>query len=610
MLAVNDCVHLREVIATRSNGDVAIRIHKCNKLVSCTVADHGILRAIGDPLPVCETCDLRSPRLADAVDHQAARLHALAVVRQSDQVAVVIPCHNYGKYLAQCLASVTSQTQPPAEVVVVDDAGDDAELVQRLCEQHGAKYLRVEHRHAYLTRQTGFDATVSPYIVFLDADDYLANTYLAECVEAMKDESVGVVTSDLMQFGDLTGAVHHEEINLERDNWIHAGSMVRRIALMSSESLHRAAPAKPFCEDWFVWRHLVRSGWKVSRINTPTYFYRRHADSLSKGGAGCTYYQWAALATEPITLVLACSGREQYWPRMIEWVRQQPRITDVVVIDSGSDLEFRRKIKVWLSSLEIHSTKYISLPESRGLADRDRWADKSAYYSVQNVMPRIYGPMRESVTTEYMLIVEDDVLPPVSAVETLLSHMGRNVAAVSGVVPSRFETGLAIARTEIAAPCLKLGGSGVQPVAASGFGCLLLRRSAMLGVPPFNSGGCGDFDTEFSEAITTSGWTWLLDWGVVCQHGEGLGMLSPDPGLAPWEVGYLSGSLPECSHRGERQGAVLCNIGCPSMQREPQSVFGCTKHGLVTLGKRRSDLKYCVECPDCDGLVQLTSTTV
>lgn len=53
-----------------------------------------------------------------------------------------------------------------------------------------------------------------------------------------------------------------------------------------------------------------------------------------------------------------------------------------------------------------------------------------------------------------------------------------------------------------------------------------------------------------------------------------------------------------CSYRGRQSGAVLCNIGCPSMQSQLVTTFDCRKHGLVTLGKRRRDLVNCLGCQD------------
>ncbi|WP_081440216.1 glycosyltransferase [Planctopirus limnophila] len=64
--------------------------------------------------------------------------------------------------------------------------------------------------------------------------------------------------------------------------------------------------------------------------------------------------------------------------------------------------------------------------------------------------------------------------------------------------------------------------------------------------------------------------------------------------LQPGEEELLE-ALP-CTLRGRKSGAVLCNIGCPSMQSQLVTTFDCRKHGLVTLGKRRKDLINCLNC--------------
>jgi glycosyltransferase involved in cell wall biosynthesis len=40
-------------------------------------------------------------------------------------VAVIVVCHNFGRFLAEAIHSVLVQTRPPAEVLVVDDASND-----------------------------------------------------------------------------------------------------------------------------------------------------------------------------------------------------------------------------------------------------------------------------------------------------------------------------------------------------------------------------------------------------------------------------------------------------------------------------------------------------
>ena len=101
--------------------------------------------------------------------------------------------------------------------------------------------------------------------------------------------------------------------------------------------------------------------------------------------------------------------------------------------------------------------------------------------------------------------------------------MQSNVAAVSGVVMSRWsDKGHVIAHDQ-KRQTINLAEStgGVQSVGGTGFGCLLLRRSAMLQATPFHHGGLtGNFDMEFANRVRMNGWLWLMDWSIRCVHGD------------------------------------------------------------------------------------------
>jgi hypothetical protein len=52
--------------------------------------------------------------------------------------------------------------------------------------------------------------------------------------------------------------------------------------------------------------------------------------------------------------------------------------------------------------------------------------------AIQAAMPRIYNRMAGEATTENVLIVEDDVIPPLDAAERLMRGFDESVARVSG----------------------------------------------------------------------------------------------------------------------------------------------------------------------------------
>ena len=102
-------------------------------------------------------------------------------------VSVVIVNYNYGRYIRAALASVSRQTYPNIECVVVDDAsGDDS-----LARIHGARadlglfdavtILPMSVNGGQTAASAaGLGVTHGAYVVFLDADDELE----APCIEA------------------------------------------------------------------------------------------------------------------------------------------------------------------------------------------------------------------------------------------------------------------------------------------------------------------------------------------------------------------------------------------------------------------------------------------
>jgi glycosyltransferase involved in cell wall biosynthesis len=106
-------------------------------------------------------------------------------------VSVVIPTYNRAELLRAALDSVQAQTAPVAEVVVVDDGSTDptaavvAEFVDRGLP---IRYLAEPHRNRRgPLRNTGFAATTSPWVAFLDSDDLWQPERLARQLAALAE---------------------------------------------------------------------------------------------------------------------------------------------------------------------------------------------------------------------------------------------------------------------------------------------------------------------------------------------------------------------------------------------------------------------------------------
>ncbi|HIJ36627.1 MAG TPA: glycosyltransferase family 2 protein [Deltaproteobacteria bacterium] len=89
------------------------------------------------------------------------------------KISVIIPTFNRALKVARAVASVLYQRYTDYEIVVVDDGSDDD--TRTFLKQFGKQIRRIDHaknRGVSAARNTGIQNTDSPFIAFLDSDDY------------------------------------------------------------------------------------------------------------------------------------------------------------------------------------------------------------------------------------------------------------------------------------------------------------------------------------------------------------------------------------------------------------------------------------------------------
>jgi cellulose synthase/poly-beta-1,6-N-acetylglucosamine synthase-like glycosyltransferase len=94
--------------------------------------------------------------------------------------SVVVPLFQKRPFVARAIESVLAQTHPATDVVVVDDGSTDgggAEVRRRF---PAVIVIRQENAGVGAARNTGIEASSSPWIAFLDADDYWTPHHLEE----------------------------------------------------------------------------------------------------------------------------------------------------------------------------------------------------------------------------------------------------------------------------------------------------------------------------------------------------------------------------------------------------------------------------------------------
>lgn len=201
-------------------------------------------------------------------------------------VSVIIPCYNHGAYLPEALASVRQQAYPAVEIVVVDDGStDDTQQVAQACP--GVRYVYQPNQGLSAARNAGVAHSTGPYLVFLDADDWLLPNALATNAGYLRQSpALAFVSGGHDKVYEATGRTRPETrevgenhyVHLLQGNYIgmHGAVMYRRWVF----ERFQYDPALRACEDYDLYLRIARAH-PVAHHPQPVAAYRLRAASMS-----------------------------------------------------------------------------------------------------------------------------------------------------------------------------------------------------------------------------------------------------------------------------------------------------------------------------------------
>jgi glycosyltransferase involved in cell wall biosynthesis len=198
----------------------------------------------------------------------------------TSKISVVVPCHNYGRFLTEALASVLAQSRPADEIVIVNDGSTDEteEVIGRFRAEHPDTVVisRFPNLGAVRTFNDGVAAASGDLIVILSADDTMSANYLSELEGAISPDR-GFAYAQLRLFGaqsTVRPAERYSPDALARLNFVNGSAMFRR-ALFDEVGGFSERFAGTH-EDWAFWLAARRAGWIGVGVNTCWLNYRQH----------------------------------------------------------------------------------------------------------------------------------------------------------------------------------------------------------------------------------------------------------------------------------------------------------------------------------------------
>jgi glycosyltransferase involved in cell wall biosynthesis len=121
-------------------------------------------------------------------------------------VTVVIPCHNYGRFLAAAIESALAQSYADIELIVVDDGStDDTSAVA--ARYPTVRFVRQPNLGQGEASNRGMKEASGEFILFLDADDVLTTDAVETFVQRLHERPDCVFVYGHQQWIDMTGSV-------------------------------------------------------------------------------------------------------------------------------------------------------------------------------------------------------------------------------------------------------------------------------------------------------------------------------------------------------------------------------------------------------------------
>jgi alpha-1,3-rhamnosyltransferase len=188
------------------------------------------------------------------------------------RVSVVVPSYNHAPFVAQTLRSIFRQTQPPAELLVIDDgsADDSARVAAETLKDCPVpcELIARENRGLCATLNEGLEKTRGRYFAYLGSDDLWLPDFLKARVSLLEARARAVLAYGHALLIDERGEVFDctADWAAYADGDARAMLLERTIAPMSPTVLYRRAP-------------LERRGWNErARLEDYELYLRLSAD--------------------------------------------------------------------------------------------------------------------------------------------------------------------------------------------------------------------------------------------------------------------------------------------------------------------------------------------
>lgn len=205
-------------------------------------------------------------------------------------ISVIIPVYNVEEYLDVCMESVTGQTFPDFEVLLIDDASTDrsAEKMRQWEKKDSrVQFHSLAHGGVSRARNFGIEHARGEYLAFVDPDDWLDPRYLELLYSAAKEEDADFAECDLWRYDNRSGKKIYRAcygrmgIPYTREEHMKYGptATYKSVSRRSLWIDHAVRLPETSFESPAVYSLILALSERIVNIRKPLYYYRRFREN-------------------------------------------------------------------------------------------------------------------------------------------------------------------------------------------------------------------------------------------------------------------------------------------------------------------------------------------
>lgn len=205
----------------------------------------------------------------------------------------IIPCFNQSDYLNDCFQAFIDQNFKEWEAILVNDGSTDQTSVMGrafLKSDPRIRYIEQENQGLSAARNAGIKLAKGEFLLFLDADDWIAANCLTSYVHVIQSNpQVNLFRCGYSYWDMPLGKEYHSHLPSD-DGLIYPGVLTQNIGPCHSILIKRDFAEKlggfdttlRSCEDWDFWIRAGKMGAKIYSIPDVLVGYRYVPDSMSR----------------------------------------------------------------------------------------------------------------------------------------------------------------------------------------------------------------------------------------------------------------------------------------------------------------------------------------